>query len=159
MKASARSKPKSKGMTAAKSDTSKKTTKRVHPGDVVVIKLRAKRFVFAKVATLQRDGVVLLLAYDHVSHDMSPPNPLPNAYKTQSYSWAPYITKGRWPVVGHASLTDDDLLRTLYFCGGDVFMGDKRVRKATANDFEMLPVQAIQFDLGLEQDLRKAFKL
>ena len=145
---------------ATKSKSLPRGKKGIRLGDVIAIKLRSKCFVFGKVAYCsKREGVVLLLMYDHVSNLPTPPESLPTSYRTQGYSWASYIAKGRWPVVGHQSLTDDDRLRTIYVCGRAVYMGDKRLRKSTDEDFDTLPVKVIQFDLGLEQDLRTAFKL
>jgi hypothetical protein len=120
------------------------TKQRVQLGQVILIPITNERYVVGQVLFVSKvfRNVILLSVHDQCVTIPVSPSVLGRVV-CRLYTSSVPIKMDRWITVGQTVLDHNNALLTQRIVGGEVWIEDTRVREATREDFEILPIMEV----------------
>lgn len=111
-------------------------SRQVQIGDVALVPLDSGAHVPARIMYIVKnfEDVILLETYGVVVSSGAMPDDLRSMPSSRRYTYDDPIREGRWPVVGNIPLTDAEEDVSLRRIGGNVYLKETLLRKATQED-------------------------
>jgi tetratricopeptide (TPR) repeat protein len=129
---------------------------KVEGGSIVLFPLYDGRYVVTKVLFASRlaKDLILLGVTKTLTSELSLPRDVDWQFVRLIYMSNYSVQLGLWPLVGQAALSAEEQSMSLRMAGGEVWVGDEKLRKATSEDRKKLPEETVYLDLAAEIEMR-----